>query len=69
MSCVYCKNFLKIFIDFSVDSLAPFVHLIHLIAQDVGVKEMLSKSLKNTSSTSSIPTTVITKDDLPQVIF
>lgn len=53
---------------FSVDCLGSFVQLLHLISQDVGVKEFLSKTVKsNTLTSESCSKVSFTKDELPQV--
>ncbi|KAI4462855.1 gamma tubulin complex protein [Holotrichia oblita] len=52
----------------NVDCLGSFVQLLHLISQDVGVKDFLSRTVKsNTVSAESCTKVMFTRDELPQV--
>ncbi|KAI4462822.1 gamma tubulin complex protein [Holotrichia oblita] len=51
----------------NVDCLGSFVQLLHLISQDVGVKDFLSRTVKsNTVSAESCTKVMFTRDELPQ---
>ncbi|KAK9738615.1 Gamma tubulin complex component C-terminal [Popillia japonica] len=52
----------------NVDCLGSFVQLLHLISQDVGVKDFLARTVKsNAVSTESCTKVTFTRDELPQV--